>query len=189
MTLGIITDTETTGLPDFKSPSDGADQPHVVQLACKLVNIEAKKELASMNLTSFPSGWVIPPETTEIHGISNHLASQIGIQEGRIIESFLALAGKADVFIAHNVNFDARILRIAIMRTMGRATADEFKKMPKFCTCNKSRPLLPKGERATLGNVLRIFTGEGQSKAHDAWGDVIDCEKIFFELVKRDVYP
>ena len=39
MNLALFYDTETTGLPDFKAPSEAQHQPHIVQLAALLVDL------------------------------------------------------------------------------------------------------------------------------------------------------
>jgi DNA polymerase III subunit epsilon len=38
----LFFDTETTGLPDFRAPSDAPQQPHLVQLACILATDEGE---------------------------------------------------------------------------------------------------------------------------------------------------
>ena len=50
MNLKIFYDTETQGLPDFKAPSDAEHQPHIVQIACALVDCDARKTVASMDV-------------------------------------------------------------------------------------------------------------------------------------------
>lgn len=57
----IFYDTETTGLPLWREPSEHPDQPHIV-------------EIASMNALIRPDGWTISPEAAAIHGISQERA-------------------------------------------------------------------------------------------------------------------
>ena len=70
MALLFFYDTETTGIPNFKEPSEHPDQPHIVQIAAALVDDETRKTVSSINLIIKPDGWAIPEELTEIHGIS-----------------------------------------------------------------------------------------------------------------------
>jgi len=183
MITALFCDTETNGFPDYKMKSDSPDQPYIVQLACKLVDVETKRELGAMNHIIYPSGFVIEPKLTEIHGISTNLASRVGVQQKQVIQMFLLMMDKANYFVAHNTNFDKRMLRIAIMRSFGRATADDFRNRPHICTMQESRKHF--GQSGTLGEFLKMATGEAQHSAHNAWGDVIDCEKLFFYLVDK----
>nr|WP_299241463.1 hypothetical protein [uncultured Halomonas sp.] len=43
MTPILFFDTETTGLPDWKVPSDSEHQPHLVQLAAVLADDDARQ--------------------------------------------------------------------------------------------------------------------------------------------------
>ena len=43
-------DTETTGLPNWKAPSGDPSQPHLVQIAALVANIETRQVIASLDL-------------------------------------------------------------------------------------------------------------------------------------------
>ena len=116
--LKLIYDTETTGIPVWSKPSGSEEQPHIVQLAALLVNMEAQKVIQSMNVIVRPDGWVIPQETIDIHGITNEHAAEVGVSEHLAMALFFALwAGHER--IAHNTTFDNRIIQI------GRASCRE----------------------------------------------------------------
>lgn len=79
--LVLIYDTETTGLPLFKEPSEDPRQPHLVEL-CGLLYDEASREIVDSYHTLIrPDGWTIPDEVAEIHGITTEraLADEIGV--------------------------------------------------------------------------------------------------------------
>mgnify|MGYP000116575521 FL=1 len=46
----VFFDTETSGLPLFKLPSEHPDQPHIVQLGACLVDIDTRKVLSTAEL-------------------------------------------------------------------------------------------------------------------------------------------
>ncbi|MCK4621311.1 MAG: hypothetical protein KAT62_03750 [Desulfuromonadales bacterium] len=46
----IFYDTETTGLPDWKNPSGGETQPHIVQIGAILADEDTKRVLGSVDL-------------------------------------------------------------------------------------------------------------------------------------------
>ena len=62
MTIAAVYDTETTGLPDFKAPSESEHQPHIVQLACALVDLDSRQITESMDVIIRPDGWKIPAD-------------------------------------------------------------------------------------------------------------------------------
>src|SRR6478735_3118086 len=116
MKLALFFDTETSGLPLFSEPSEDPRQPHIVQLAAALVNLDTREVLEELNVIIKPDGWEIPDEVAVIHGITTERALAEGIPEIEALDRFLALNARAEVRIAHNEQFDARILRIAIKR-------------------------------------------------------------------------
>jgi hypothetical protein len=81
MKTALVFDTETTGLPLFEQPSDHPDQPHLVQLGALLVDLDTRRELASVDLIVRPDGWVIGEEVSKIHGITHELAMDVGVPE------------------------------------------------------------------------------------------------------------
>jgi DNA polymerase-3 subunit epsilon len=48
MTYKLAFDTETTGIPDWKMPSESEYQPHLVQLAAILVDADTREKAAYM---------------------------------------------------------------------------------------------------------------------------------------------
>jgi DNA polymerase-3 subunit epsilon len=115
MKLALFYDTETTGLPLFKEPSEHPDQPHIVQLAACLVDLDTSNTIASMDVIIKPDGWVIPDEVSAIHGITTAHALDVGIPEELAVDMLMALWNER-TRIGHNESFDARIVRIAQSR-------------------------------------------------------------------------
>jgi DNA polymerase-3 subunit epsilon len=193
----IAWDTETTGLPLFHEPSEDPRQPHIVQLACAVVDVDSWKTLASLNLISKPNGWTIPDEVAAIHGITTEHATKVGIAEDVILELFLAL-GSGRTHVAHNSSFDERIVRIALKRFYGDSTADAFKERKFECTQALSTPILklpptPKmlaagrkhHKSANLGEAFAFFTGRDLVGAHDALVDVQACVEVYRAIKTR----
>lgn len=100
-TLILSYDTETTGIPDWKIPSDSPDQPHLVSLAAILVNAETREVVDSMDVIIKPDGWEIPQETIDIHGITMEIAEKEGIPEQEALEMFLAMRGDHELSLIH----------------------------------------------------------------------------------------
>lgn len=193
MTIALFFDTETTGLPLFKEPSEHPDQPHIVQLAALLVDLSTRRELASMDVIVKPDGWTIPAETAAIHGITQEHAMDVGIPEAMAVEMLLALWAQRSR-IAHNESFDARILRIACMRH-APAFADQWKAGKAECTQLLSTPILklPPTEKmkaakrfhnksANLSEAYEFFTGRKLENAHSAMADTRACMDVYLAI-------
>lgn len=188
--LGLFFDTETTGLPLWKEPSEHPDQPHIVQLAAKLVNIDTREVLSAMDVIVKPDGWVIPEETIAIHGITNERAAAEGIPEKEAVEMLLTMVGNAEL-VGHNESFDRRIVRIAIKRHLdplaeeGAVLPSEvWKDRKSFCTMWKSKPhtQLPGNKHPKLTEAFQHFTGKSMEGAHSAGGDVDGCMTVYFAI-------
>ena len=193
--------TETQGLPDFKAPSEAPHQPHIVQLAALLVDPESRETIASMDVIVRPDGWTIPDETAAVHGITTERAEAVGITEKLAVEMLIELwRGPGYTRIAHNEQFDARIVRIALKRfidTPGEVLpmSDEWKDGRAECTARMATPIcaIPptarmlragfnKFKTPNLGEAYRHFTGRELKNAHSAMADVLACRDVFFAI-------
>ena len=177
-----VFDTETTGLPDWKQPSEAGHQPHIVEIASLLCDA-AGNIIDRYQAIVRPNGWEISPENAAIHGITHEQAMDEGIPEVEALDGFLALHSRASTRAAHNATFDDRIIRIAMARYHGKDLADSFKESTeKFCTCSKSREPVGLGKLPTLTEAYKHFTGQDLMEAHRAMPDALACARIYFAL-------
>ena len=176
----IVFDTETTGLPDWKSPSEAEHQPHLVQLAAHQVNTVTRQITQSMDVIIKPDGWEIPAETTEVHGITTEYAHDVGVPEKLALEMFLALWG-GRTQVCHNTTFDRRIIRIGTKRYFAEDVQDAWHGCDYECTMIQSRKIIG-GKNPTLGEAYQFFTGQEMEGAHTAIGDVNACLAVYRAL-------
>ncbi|MFZ4823660.1 3'-5' exonuclease [Pseudomonas putida] len=193
--LICIYDTETTGLPNFRDPSDHPDQPHLVDI-CALLYTPEGELVDSFEAMIRPDGWSIPEEVSAIHGITNEIALEHGIPEAVAVEGFLAIANRAGLRVAHNVSFDDRIMRIALKRFQDAWVAEAFREAPKFCTCQSTTNIVKCPPTAkmiaagrskqhkppTVTEALKLFTGEDLVGGHRARPDAEACARVYFAL-------
>lgn len=200
MTIALFYDSETTGLPDFKAPSEAAHQPHIVQLAACLVDLNTRKVINSMDVIICPDGWVIPDDVAKIHGITTERALDEGVPEASAIRVFMDMWAQSHTRIAHNEQFDARILRIALMRFEDDAVADHWKAGNAECTAKLATPIcqIPptakmvkagfnKFKTANLREAYLHFTGKELENAHSAMADVRGCMEVYFAIKEGSV--
>ena len=194
----FIYDFETTGLPLFDQPSDDPRQPHVVEVAAGLFDLETGELRGEFHTIVRPDGWTIPDEVAAIHGITTERALAEGIPEAEMLaEGFNALWSHGDVIVrcGHNEQFDARIARIAYKRFLGEAAADRWKAGKAECTARLSTPILAlpptnkmmaagfrKHKTPTLAEAYRHFFGEDLVGAHGALADMQGCARVYFAI-------
>ena len=89
--LGFFYDTETTGLPLFREPSEHPGQPHLVQLAAALVDLDTRETVASLDVVVRPDGWTIPDDVAAVHGITTDYAAAVGVPESLALSLFLEM--------------------------------------------------------------------------------------------------
>ncbi|MCO7513752.1 3'-5' exonuclease [Pseudomonas guariconensis] len=193
--LICVFDTETTGLPAFKQPSDHPDQPHIVDI-CALLYTPEGELVDSFEAMVRPDGWSIPNEVSVIHGITNELALEHGIAEAVAIEGFLDIWNRAGLRVAHNVSFDDRIMRIGFKRFQDAWVAESYREAAKFCTCQATTNIVqcPPTEKMiasgrghlfkqpTVAEALKFFTGEDLVGGHRARPDAEACARVYFAL-------
>lgn len=200
MRTAIFYDTETSGLPDFKAPSESEHQPHIVQLAAAMVDLDTREIIQSIDLIVRPDGWVIPDEVAKVHGITQDKALALGVPELTALQAFLHLLDDRNSTalryrVAHNESFDARIIRIALKRYTDEESADKFKSGEAYCTMRESTSVVKCPPTAAmrasgrhhyknprLEEAYKHFFGAELVGAHNAMVDVKACIDVYFAL-------
>lgn len=204
----LVTDTETSGLPQFNEPSEGVNQPHICELAALLFDDKTRKLEAQYHAIIKQDGWDVDPEALAAHGITKERSMDEGVVEQVALAEFFELHLQADMTVAHNWQFDGRIYRIAIKRFGHGHTeevltqeerdviADAFKSSPSYCTMKTCTPILNlpateamrKSGRGSwkkppkLIEAYQHFFGEGFDGAHSALADAWACARVYFKL-------
>lgn len=195
MALFLAYDTETTGLPLFDQPSEDPRQPHIVQLAARLVCSDTREIKRSLESVILPDGWEIPDEVAKIHGITTERALIEGRPERDVLSELLDMWGLAEFRLAHNEQFDARIVRIGCKRFHDADLADHWKAGKAQCTARLSTPILklPPTEKMmaagrkhpktpNMGEAFEFFTGKKLEGAHTAGADVDACLAVWWAI-------
>jgi DNA polymerase III epsilon subunit-like protein len=186
----LFFDTETTGIPkNYKAPaSDLNNWPRLVQIAW-LVADESGHEITSAEHIVRPAGFTIPPAAAKIHGISNKMALQNGLEIEAVLDPLVEAMGKVSALIAHNVQFDEKIVGSELLRA-GYSNHVEAK--PRKCTMlsstNYCRISGPYGYKwPTLQELYGKLFNEAFTGAHRALADVRACARCYFELKRLKV--
>lgn len=196
----LVYDTETNGLPQWSLPSEDPSQPHITQLCAELFDEHSGDTLAYMDVLIRPDGWSIPRELEDLTGITNERADMFGVPIVAALSLFVRMWRLCELRVAHNESFDARLVRIEMLRALAREDGihEQWKAGPSFCTQTKSVKLLnlpptakmlaagrktPKSPN--LGEAYRFFTGNELVGAHNASVDVDACKAVYFGIHKH----
>lgn len=189
----MVFDTETTGLPKNynASPEDLDNWPRVIQLAyaCYDHNQQLVKRVCKLIK---PDGWVIPREEFWLkNGYSTEESEAKGVPFKPVLEEYVQDRLNSNYIIAHNMNFDSKILRSEMFRygIKTEFTAKKYCTMIKTITyCDLPHTNGRKGKKfPQLVELHNKLFNTGFEGAHDAGNDVDACAKCFFELIYRKV--
>jgi len=187
----LFFDTETTGLPkSWKAPlTDFGNWPHIVQIAWALFDSQGI-QTAFYDHIIRPQGFKIPESATAIHGISNERALKDGRPVSEVLKEFSDAVRGAACLVAHNMDFDEKMVRVELLR---QGLPDDFPAVKKICTMKDSAEYCRIPGR--YGNKwpklselhIKLFETDFEDQ-HNAASDVRCCAKCFFELRRRSVF-
>ena len=214
----LIFDTETTGRVDFRLPPSDPSQPDLVQLGMLLVDTGTwtTRSQISMLVRTRP-GVTIEAGAQDTHGISAEDCGRYGVDPDVAMRLFLELYGRADVVVAHNLQFDAAVMEAALGRTssltsgrsenhfdamisIGRPNDgdgdddDDDRRRQRICTMKASTDLLRIPSKfgagykwPSLAEAYRFVADEELEGGHDALVDASACLDVFRYLVENGI--
>lgn len=188
--MKLFFDTETTGLPrNYRAPvTDLKNWPRVIQVAW-LVADDSGREVKSAEYIIKPDGFTIPADAAKIHGITTAIAQEKGVELKGVLEKLGADIASASVLIAHNVQFDEKVLGAEFLRV---GAPDPVAAKPRKCTMQSATDFCgipgPYGNKwPKLQELYRkLFQAEFEG-AHGALADVRACSRCYFELKRLGV--
>jgi len=196
MSLCLVFDTETTGVPARGEIVTSPAYPHIVELAALLVDDELGREVASFSLVVRPDGWEISDEAAAVHGITHARALRVGVPLMVALGAYLNLRAVADEVAGHNVAFDLGIVSAAIHR-LGRNPSRPGPDRV-VCTAELGTPIcaLPPTERMvaagygpfkkpSLSELHAYLFGEPHENAHSALADCRATARCLAEIRRR----
>jgi DNA polymerase III epsilon subunit-like protein len=189
----FVFDCETTGLPVRRNLSvrevDG--WPRLVQLAWATYDAWGRLETAESRIVR-PAGFLIPEDSTRIHGISHARALEIGEPVGDVLDRFARTVDSPfEAVIAHNLEYDRNVVGAELIRA---DLPNRLFERPGLCTMTTTTNLLrlpgPYGFKwPKLEELYAFLFGTAYDGAHDAARDAEACARCFFELLRRGHYP
>lgn len=178
----LFFDTETTSKWEFGLSGTDPSQPNLVQLGA--IFREDGVIRNEVNVIVFPES-SIHPKAMEIHGISEEMADKNGVSQKSACLMFDDMLHLADRVVAHNLDFDLKIMKRALWRC--GMNMNSFESVDQICTMKESTDVLrlpaPKNKKGfkwpTLNEAHIYFTNQPVIDAHDAMVDVRACVTVY----------
>lgn len=186
----IIIDTETTGLTrlSYANRFNYKQWPRMVQIAWALVDQGEITHRESYLIE--PKGYTIPPQATQIHGITQEQSEKEGHGITQVFDKLDQALDQAKVVIAHNLNFDLGIIESEALRIERKIQLPE----KRICTVHLAQKYLRevKGIRQggfpKLGQFYEMLFGFSYGPKHDANNDVTACYHIYKRLQQLGIH-
>jgi len=187
----LFFDTETTGVPyNYNAPvTDTHNWPRLVQLGWILTD-EYGSIIKQRNRIIRPSGFTIPQEASNVHGITTERALAVGLDLEEVLLDFETDVQSTDRIVGHNISFDIHIIGAELCRlghnyntllskpfTCTMQSTIDFCQIPPFRYGHYKWPKLQELYQKLFGCT---FDG-----AHDAMADITATKDCFFELKNR----
>ena len=121
----IIFDTETTGLPKTKIMCGKTllQWPHIVQFSYIIYDTDCNAIVKIYDkIIKIPDDVEISEESTNIHGITKAMTSASSTVIGDTIDEFMSDFGAVDRVVAHNIEFDLNVTKVAMLRVSDETT-------------------------------------------------------------------
>ena len=184
-----VFDTETSGLFDFSKPADAPGQPRLASIAFVFLSDDFEIEREFYRLVR-PSGWTMPYGATRVNGLTNEMLHKDGIPVRAVLNAFNHLVDMNYTFVAHNIQFDMKVMRGELRRAGLRDYRDELRTV---CTMrsltNVCRLPAKRGFKwPTLTEAFDFCFGETFENAHTALADARACAKIFQHMCRTGIY-
>ena len=188
----LFFDTVTTGLPlNFKVPRQIVNNwPRLVQLSW-IVTDEKGNKLKAADHIIRPSGFTIPKDASDIHGITTAMAVRKGEDLTAVITEFMDDYKSADLVVGHNVDFDKNVVGAETIRL---GMKDILDSKPSVCTMKSSTDYcaLPskKGDGYKYPNLQELhkkLLGKSFGDAHNSASDIAATERCFWKLVELGI--
>jgi DNA polymerase III epsilon subunit-like protein len=155
--------------------------PHAVQFAFSLLDTSSE----DANLVNFNYYLKIPVaiENSHIHGVTKEM-SDAGCDFDEAFAVFIKLYNSCDKIVAHNIDFDVRMIRIECFRRGIEFKVDQSK---QYCTMYEGAKVWGSKKWPKLAELYLYLHGKSLLNLHDASVDVKACLRCYGTMTSTAV--
>ena len=193
----LIFDTETSGLPKFKSQSimETYNWPFILQIAWILFDTEKNLILEKSNrIIKISEHITIDKESIDIHKITKEICNEKGENIVNILKDFNLVLNKCDIIVGHNIKFDKNIIMVeGIRNNIFIKFNDKGVNKSEYCTMINSKNLckLPfKNDKIKidykypkLEELVEFLFNEKSTGFHDAFIDILFTLRCYIKII------
>lgn len=193
----LVFDTETTGLPLKNATlNDLQSWPYIIQLSYILYDLDSNKICVSHDhIIKIPKNVNLTEKSVSMHGITMEKSQNEGISIDLALELFNICLNEANFIVAHNIEFDKKIIRVECLRnSIPFCVSDE--KHIEYCTMKKSINLCNlkskyqnyhdnsfKLKYPTLSELHFKLFKCNPIGVHNSFVDILICLRCFYKLI------
>lgn len=204
----LVFDTETTGLSKSKiiGPDTLSLWPHIVQFSYVIYDTDVSDITDTYDkIVKLPSNISITEEVAKIHGITNEISDEKGIEINDVLNVFFQQLKTIDLLVGHNVSFDINMIMVELLRgiyecsTISKELLKTYKK--NLCLLTNFKIYCTLKESITLCNIKAtdrygkeyikfpkllelhkvLFTSE-PNNLHNSFNDILVTLRCFIKL-------
>ncbi|MCO5230478.1 MAG: 3'-5' exonuclease [Chitinophagales bacterium] len=184
-------DTETTGLPlNWNAPASQIDNwPRIIQVGYLLYD-NNNQHIGTQEYIIKPKGFIIPTESSRIHGITTERALDEGVDLKIVLDELYEKIQSSSLLIAHNISFDEKVLGAEFLRNDYKNIIAEKK---RFCTMQSSIDYcaLPgkfgNYKWPKLEELHKKLFNKGFDNAHNALADIQATADCFWKMKEMGI--
>lgn len=197
--MALIIDTETNGLPDTSGLQWGEypvyndlskyNTARIVQFTFMLCGAQfEEKELHDYIIKRDD----FSIENHQFHGITNEISDNEGIPFTAAADIFSKYLPRVSHIVAHNIAFDANVIKAELHRHKLHHIIEEFDKKKLLCTMKHTKPILRiinqygNFKNPSLAELYQYNFLKPIENAHNAKYDVINLHKVVKHMYDKN---
>ena len=202
----LVFDTETSGL--FPKTGQIADYPHILQISFVVHDLVDNKIISQYDsYVNVAANVIIDNKITELTGITREKCNG-GKPIMEVLEKFHDAYIMCDGLVAHNIEFDEKMIMVELERNREQLTAfspqcfklfnpyyEKTRNMERYCTMKKGTDICnilvesklpgrsPSKKWPRLNELhASLFDGEVPDGLHNSMVDVLACLRCYLKM-------